>query len=437
MMNALSLLKLSWLKVGLRAGLLILMLPLPGWATPLVTESVERSPTFTPTAATTLLDEVEEATLHTVATTSPMDVTVIEVATAPEEASVSVHAFMSADESEDTLQNWSTTAADLGTFTQSNHWHMQVSQSLESNAIAQTFTDEDDFDRWYVQAEFILLDRSVSEIDNTVDFEAEGEDIQLEIENDIDFDFQPGTRLTVGHQFAPRDAVEFTFWGLYNFNFDSDVNVDIPEQFADVLNLNGDLDYDSQLNSFELNYRRSLSPQGDRFQADLLAGLRYVRVDENFELDLISTGSALIPDGTAAELDINVDNNIFGLQIGGDLSYQVADPLNLGLVLKSGLFFNSASQDSDFTNRVGVGPASADGDASETEITPLVEAGLFLTWNINQDISLRAGYNLLFLGSLIFAPEQFVSELEDEEFDDLFRSYNLYHGPSIGLLVEF
>jgi hypothetical protein len=399
--------KLPLLKsICLKACLLVLVVPLPGWATTLTAPKL---------VATSTDDPAVEA---------------VSVAVSPSHV-------LSDDIPDDTSENWSTTAADLGTFAPSDRWRLQVAQSASlPNAIAQTFTN-DDFNRWYVQAEFVLLDRSVSEIDSTVDFAVEGEDIELEIEEDIDFDFEPGTRLTLGHQFAPRDAVEFTFWGLYNFNFDSGVSVDIPEQFENVLALDGDLDYDSQLNSFELNYRRSLSPEGDRFQADLLAGLRYVRVDENFELDLISEGSALIPDGTAAELDIKVDNNIFGLQIGGDLSYRIADPLNLGLVLKSGLFFNSASQNSDFTNRVGVGPNSADGDASETEITPLVEAGLFLTWNINQDISLRAGYNLLFLGSLIFAPEQFVSEFEEEDFDDILRSYNLYHGPSIGLLVEF
>jgi len=312
-------------------------------------------------------------------------------------------------------------------------------------------SEEPSFD-WGVSAELLLLDREVPEITTTLDRNT-GEEFGTD---SLGFDFDPGMRLTLNYQLSPGNSLEITGLAFVNHSdegtftssilspggevlaaaFEPDATDPAASNFAQAFEQT--LDYSSEATNVELGYRHTLPRSSSGWQGSFLAGLRYVDLDEDLTLRSIDEDPAIFPSTSIGRYSIDTDNEAIGVQIGGDLSYQFSPEFDAGLRLRTGLLLNSASQESRIRNDIGGSIVTTTGDESETELSPVVELGAFLNWNVGPDVTVSAGYMLLLLGNMALAPEQFASSNDfDQSLSGLDRDSVLFHGPAFGLRVRF
>lgn len=200
--------------------------------------------------------------------------------------------------------------------------------------------------------------------------------------------------------------------------------------------------YRSNLDSFEMNYhvRQRLDEDqlvmdsngnwhraaSSAFLRDYLVGLRFLQAKEKFDWqaeDITATGD----DG---RYNISTANNMFGFQTGGGLTWQTGR-WSVGGRVKGGLFVNDASGNTDL---------SFTSDASdfalhlrENQLSFVGEFALQSRFQVTPNVSLRAGYDMLFITSEALAPHQ-ATFLTDTSFLDT-TGQTYYRGASFG--VEF
>lgn len=328
-------------------------------------------------------------------------------------------------------------------------------EPLPAQGLAQTAEGEEAEDPsldWSVSAELLLLDREVPEITTTLDRNT-GEEFGTDA---LGFEFDPGMRLTLNYQFSSRNSLEITGLAFVNHSdedtftssilspggevlaaaFEPGVTDPAASNFAQAFQQT--LDYSSEATNVELGYRHSLPRSSSGWQGSFLAGLRYFDLDEDLTLRSVDEDPAIFPSTSIGRYSIDTDNEAIGVQIGGDLSYQFSPEFDAGLRLRTGLLLNSASQESQIRNDIGGSVVTTTGDESETELSPVVEVGAFLNWNVSPDVTVSAGYMLLLLGNMALAPDQFATSSDfDRSLSRLDRDTVLFHGPAFGLRVRF
>jgi hypothetical protein len=241
-----------------------------------------------------------------------------------------------------------------------------------------------------------------------------------------------GVRGTLG-RFLFRDShnrdhtAEFTAWAAGNWNTNQRIESADPNGLFVTFNLAGengffdgstvqDVNYDSRLNSFEANYRLKkrlgrdqlvMDPNGgwrressSGFNRNYLAGFRYIQLNES----LTWTADDILVTGANGKYVIDTTNDLFGFQMGAGIEYETGR-WSLGVSAKSGLFWNNAEShqqmlltanpEDDF-NRTN----------SEAELSYLGEAEVLSRWHITPNASLRAGLEVLVIGSTALAPRQ-------------------------------
>jgi len=95
-------------------------------------------------------------------------------------------------------------------------------------------------------------------------------------------------------------------------------------------------------------------------------------------------------------------NNLYGVQIGIDGKLMERDRLSLDGLLKLGLFDNNATQSAGVSLQKVVHPASA----STNRVAFAGEAGLQLRYRLSTDLTLKVGYEALWLAGVALAPAQ-------------------------------
>ncbi len=178
--------------------------------------------------------------------------------------------------------------------------------------------------------------------------------------------------------------------------------------------------YDSRLNSFELNYKVSMRMQRDRMELEpngswvrraqpsvswaLTAGLRYIDISEDLDWDAFGIPDAdndtELENGT---YDILTDNDMIGTQLGFSWTHERAR-WSLGAHAKGGIMLNHSEIRSAFevTGNVTSGSNRIDDD----NISFLTDVGVTAKWHLRPNVSLRVGLDLIFLTSLSLAPDQ-------------------------------
>ncbi|MBW4519838.1 MAG: BBP7 family outer membrane beta-barrel protein [Scytolyngbya sp. HA4215-MV1] len=304
------------------------------------------------------------------------------------------------------------------------------------------------------EAEALFLDRDIKDVDTTADIDTG----KVFGTDDLNFGMEAGARLTVGYHPTPENSFEVSFFGFQEFSdsatftssdftndgvenlnptFNADPLADTddePDDFSQAFQHK--IKYTSDITNLELNYRQQITKPESKGYASWLVGLRYFNINEGF--DLISFDGAPGDGEDVGTYKIETDNDMFGLQIGLDAGTQLSSNLGIGLKLRTGVLLNFSDQNSKLVNTGFAGQTVIQGDARGTGISPMIELGLSATWDLSPNISLKAGYNLLFLGQVALAPEQFAQGPDlGTEFSRLDRSSALYHGPSIGIVARF
>ena len=152
----------------------------------------------------------------------------------------------------------------------------------------------------------------------------------------------------------------------------------------------------------------------NRYEISLLAGFRHLRFDENF-LFQADEADALI-DGTSEEVRylIDVENRLYGLQLGCRTDYYHGCRLGLHATGKFGLYANDIDHWSYIGGErgaavVGAGPNAGrafDIRSSKTEMTFMGELDLGASYQLSCRWRARAGYRVMAISGIALTGEQ-------------------------------
>jgi hypothetical protein len=192
--------------------------------------------------------------------------------------------------------------------------------------------------------------------------------------------------------------------------------------------------YASRLYNAELNRRWNLSPR-----VTLLAGFRWVNLSEDLDGILAPPGT----DGAGTFWDTRTQNNLFGLQIGGDARLLERGRFSIGGLLKAGIFDNHA--DESTTVRM---ERTQFGESAKTDYPAFLgEIGLQCTYRPTRHLLLKAGYEAIWLQNVAQAPGQITEAycrgadlVRDTSVQALginCTSGVLFHGATAGLEYAF
>ena len=290
-----------------------------------------------------------------------------------------------------------------------------------------------------IRAEAVFLQRDKS-FEKEIDFTSLnfGNNVVLSTSQlDLE-DPRGGFRLIGRYDICPMSVLEMGYTGIYDWsdkatatdpagNLYSLFSRPAPEagQFgqspATVTNPNGPMPFteratshsiemSSDLQTAEISYRRYWLGYHPRVSGTLLAGFRYTKVDENFTFT--SQGSEPIPGQTlplaGAEYKEDCENNLAGLQLGGDVWVSLWQGVRVGSEAKGGVYNNH----SRLFNRLhstpaNVQPPSLFENFQDDNVAFIGEGSVDLVADILPSLSFRIGYEVLFLNELVLAGNNF------------------------------
>ncbi|HEX5471704.1 MAG TPA: BBP7 family outer membrane beta-barrel protein [Lacipirellulaceae bacterium] len=321
-----------------------------------------------------------------------------------------------------------------------------------------------------IRAETVFMQRDKS-FDKHVDFTSEnvGNTVVLS-SNQLDIDDTHwGFRLMGRYDICPMSVVEFGYMGIYDWN-DSASVVDPTNNLYSLfsrpapgtglfgtspagVNIVGgpnpeteraheqSISLTSDLQTAEISYRRYWLGYIPRVSGTLLAGFRYTRVNEDFQF--ASQGSEPVPPTTTPLASLkyleNCNNDLAGLQTGGDVWVSLMQGLRIGSEGKVGIYNNH----SKLTNRVKTNPPLIEPATLFEQFTDdhpafIGEASVDLVADLFPSLSLRAGYEVLFVNELVLAGDNFnqTSPYGNQGTRVPFVDDNgelFYHGGHVGL----
>lgn len=335
---------------------------------------------------------------------------------------------------------------------------------------------------WYTELEAVVLtrywDRNAPVLAQDVNFLGVNGGFDINVERDaLEVNrSKPGAeghvRFTLG-RFLFRDVEnrdhtsEFTGFGGGEWSQRDAITSDpaapnqlvVPSTF-DLNNLSFDnsnrmtTKYDSRLTSFECNYRvhtrlgrdqMVMQPNGEwvrRQSSNLthsfLAGMRYIDLTENFEWNAFDIRRArnVTTAGPNGSYFARTSNDLFGGQVGGSTTYE-GDRFSLEGFAKTGIFFSDAKAKThlNYVNATTGNPQGGtfvdfNTDNREGPLSYMLQAGVVGRWHIRPNLSVRAGYEMLYLTNMAMAPDQLKF---DPDYSTVSTSGDpFYHGVTAG-----
>ncbi len=249
-------------------------------------------------------------------------------------------------------------------------------------------------------------------------------------------------RVTLG-RFLFRDGqnrdhnVQATYYGAGNWEQRSQVAASPNSQTGLLVNeiidrsVNPSFDgaaamslyYQSELNSFETNYlvksrlgkdQMVLQPDGNWVRAaqptqtySFLAGVRYLRLTDFLNINSFDTFSPPLPDPTISAdqfYNVSTTNNLLGGQLGVSIAHETAR-WSIGANVKGGSAWNRMDLRSSF-NVDGAPRPDGVTNSTQNALAFIGECELLAKWHLRPNVSLRAGFELLYVNKLALGPHQ-------------------------------
>ena len=218
--------------------------------------------------------------------------------------------------------------------------------------------------------------------------------------NDLSQGFAGGPRLgLIGHGNGDYD-LEFSFFGIDDW---SNAKCIPPNGSSPVFTAPGDFlqttdhtnqgmawSYATRLYNAELNVRWDLCPR-----VTMLAGFRWLNLGENLQ-------GTLPPERSVPFWDTSTTNNLYGLQIGEDWKMLNCGCFSVNGLVKAGIFDNCANE----TTGVSIYRIVRWESASINEAAFVGEIGLQCKYQVTQRLSLKLGYEAIWLQNVASAPGQ-------------------------------
>jgi hypothetical protein len=305
---------------------------------------------------------------------------------------------------------------------------------------------------WYVQSEALWLTRTRTDWIPFTAIDTTGMgDMQIVQSSDyLDFGYKAGIRLTLGRRLDACNSLEFSYFGLQDFDGSSTVLDPSGGLYSPYSRFQTGLfgytfgfdqatehqiEYESSLHNAEFNFRHC-GPVVGSLESDLLFGVRYLNIKERFGFLSTQPGGGMDGVDAFGTATNQTSNNLIGLQIGGQIRYNATERFGLTARGKAGLLVNFASHDGTFTQDMGP-VVHSDYSARGEALAGLIEVGLSGHYRIGSHLTLRAGYDVILLSGLALAPEQFdvYSGYFGSSLND--RGTVVYHGPSAGLELQW
>lgn len=228
---------------------------------------------------------------------------------------------------------------------------------------------------------------------------------------DVDFNFQGGTRMTLQRSAFVGSYFEFSYLGMGNWSSLSSVSgagdlfspfsrfgVDPVGGYAETDNANfQSFATSNNFDSFELNLRRFFTSPNCWWQASYWVGFRYVRMaDDSIYLTAGNTGSMIYT--------VDATNDMFGAQLGLDSTLKLTTRWSLTAFGEAGVYGNAATQKStlDFT---GGGPVYE--RATQRRASLVAEGGFMSTFRLAPRATLRAGYQVVYIDGVALSSDNF------------------------------
>ncbi len=252
--------------------------------------------------------------------------------------------------------------------------------------------------------------------------------------NQTSLGVEPGNRTTIGYMLMRdldnRDhSIEATYLGFNEWEGHAGLISNEPRMLLTQLDFGApgynaadfyDIFYQSQFHSVEINYRIRNRPGRDRMimgpdgfwsrqivpgrTQSLILGLRGITVDERWQW--LSGRNGVSSDVFSGDMLINTDNNLLGVQMGGDCT-DVHEGWYWGVRGTAGVYCNFAEGqyrlraiDTQIDSRF------LDTSAHNQSCAFLGELSFMFGWEMTEHITLRVSYDLALVGGLALASDQ-------------------------------
>lgn len=314
---------------------------------------------------------------------------------------------------------------------------------------------------WYARGEALFLNRStagdkvLSVLDNGT-FDNVTDDIPIITTDSLDFgNYEGGYRTELGRSFGNGLALEGTFYMVDGWDaraqFTSNGLV-ATAPIADALSpptlpnfaafdvddfyqaLQHTFDYRSELLNAEMNVRATW--RWYNFVRSQSGGIRFLQVHEQLfflsQDDRLSVPPQGVFDAATSlfgEYDIKTKNNLIGAQYGEEIMTPLFGSATLTVSGKVGLYANDIEQNSSIVNN---GVFLVNTQSTDTNLAFVGELNVFTNIKVTDMLSIRGGYNLMWIDGVALAPEQYTFEPFQQSVVNENGSLFL-HGFSLGL----
>ncbi|MGI9457351.1 MAG: hypothetical protein ACR2NU_12375 [Aeoliella sp.] len=274
-------------------------------------------------------------------------------------------------------------------------------------------------------AEFLFWQKERSG-DPRVDFVKEGINGPTVIgTNNVDFEEEPGLRLIGRYDLGALTFVEIGYSGLFewgnaaqvndangvfftpfsNFGIGFDTNGDgVPDLAVGGVGLDSTeaatfarMEYLSELHNGEITFRRYWVGYNPRVTGTFLAGFRYTRLSEELNFNTQAIGNA--------QFATQTENDLVGFQVGGDVSVCVRQGIRIGGTGKAGVYNNRTESAANITSTDLPGPLFEVVKADHVSF--IGEGNLSIVCDVLPSVSVRAGYDVLFINTVALASNNF------------------------------
>ena len=244
--------------------------------------------------------------------------------------------------------------------------------------------------------------------------------------NSAAVDYGPGFETRIGKYLNQCWGVEFSYWGVYPSREEEGISfTPTSVDLASAIDFNG-LRYSNgvtedsvsawfgtlanpatahrvrhnfEAHNIELNLIRNPYRRNADTHFELIAGLRYLLLDESFGFDS-SLNNDVFGVDPADDLyyDVEVDNHLIGFQVGSRLDHYLSKRIAVNCGSKFGIFGNRIQHRQSVVSGSGVYATNvATGenyrfDVTDNEVSFLGELFAGLTYDISQSWRLSCGY---------------------------------------------
>jgi hypothetical protein len=232
--------------------------------------------------------------------------------------------------------------------------------------------------------------------------------------DDLNLDDASGFRVTGAYLVGPGTNLELTYFGTFNWAsaaqvtgpgnlysvfsaFGSDPFGGFPE--TDAANLQR-IDYSSALNNAELNLRHRWTSANCVLHGSWLVGARYVALDEDF---------GYFTQTNLGEMNylVTTENDLIGAQIGTDMFFCVSPRFKIGGEVEAGVYGNHARQRTNVTATLSPSLHELERD---DDVAFVAEAGAIGLFRLTPRLTVRGGYQLIYIDGVALAVENFNTE---------------------------